>query len=170
MNKLQWSDEDRKISLPPSLFLSVTLCPALSLSISVSLSVSLFSLICLNICCSHILTCTHTPPPTNSHVGIGCCFLSCVFFFMLCLYPSSVMQLLGQGLSWLLSSSLVASLYVILVCPFLPCCLLAGLKGKCFPVAGTAQIIPADYLTNATFSLFFSPSSPFSRLASCLRY
>lgn len=121
---------------------------------------------------SHILTCTHTPPPTNSHVGIGCRFFSCLFFFMLCLYPSWVMQLLGQGLSWLLSSSLVASLYVILVCPFLPCCLLAGLKGKCFPVAGTAQIIPADYLTNATFSslLFSPPSSPSSRLASCLRY
>lgn len=111
---------------------------------------------------------------TNSHVGIGCRFFSCVFFYYFMLffacYPSWVMQLIGQGLSWLLSFSLVASLYVILVCPFLPCCLLAGLKGKCFPVAGTAQIIPADYLTNATFFLSYPPPPPLllSRLASCL--
>lgn len=36
----------------------------------------------------HIFTCTHTepPPPTDSHVGIGRCVFSCLFFFMLCLY------------------------------------------------------------------------------------
>ena len=160
----------KSLFLPFSLSLCLSLCLSLHLCLSLCLPPLLSYMPQHLLSSSHILTCTHTPPPTNSHVGIGCCFLSCVFFFMLCLYPSSVMQLLGQGLSWLLSSSLVASLYVILVCPFLPCCLLAGLKGKCFPVAGTAQIIPADYLTNATFSLFFSPSSPFSRLASCLRY
>ncbi len=50
--------------------------------------------------------------------------------------------------SFLLSLSLSAffylllhvSLYVTLVCSLLPCSLVAGLKGKCFPVAGTDQI------------------------------
>lgn len=126
-----------------------------------SLSLSFCLLLSLSNMPQHLLfTYPHMYSHTTTH-KLSCwyrlLFLSCVFFFMLCLDPSWVMQLLGQGLSWLLSSSLVASLYVILVCPFLPCCLLAGLKGKCFPVAGTAQIIPADYLTNATFFLSSFP-------------
>ena len=140
--------------------------PSISLYLSLSLSFSIS--LCNSICIINSHTLSQTTTHKFSHVGTGCCFLSCVFFLMLCLYPSLVLQLLGQGLSCLLSSSLVASLYVILVCPFLPCCLLAGLKGKCFPVAGTAQIIPADYLTNATC---FSLSFPFlfSSLDSCPR-
>jgi len=39
-----------------------------------------------------------------------------------------------------LSAASCESLYVTLVCSLLPCSLVAGLKGKCFPVAGTDQI------------------------------
>ena len=87
-----------------------------------------------------------TTQPTHTHTNTllsggfqGVVLLLCCFFslsiFMLCLWPFFSIAAARSGFSCLLSCSLVASLYVILVCPFLPCCLLAGLKGKCFPVS-----------------------------------
>lgn len=47
---------------------------------------------------------------------------------------------LSLSLSAFFCLLLHVSLYVTLVCSLLPCSLVAGLKGKCFPVAGTDQI------------------------------